>query len=304
MPPRLRATALRWNGEQGAAWLAGLPAQVAAAARRWSLDVGAPFLPGGQAAWVAPVTRADGTGAVLKVTFPHREATHEAAGLRLWGGAGAIRLLDVDETGYVLLVERCVPGTLLADAAAGADVVAAGSRLLRLLWSAPVADDHPFELLADVLAEWADGAVDRFGRGEAAGDPSLVAEGVDLMRRLPGDATEQVLLHQDLHPGNVLAAERERWLAIDPKPMVGDPAFDPVQLLVQTRPDPLGAADPRRAVRERLAVVADGCGLDRRRVALWGLARSVEWAGWHGHVGDPAAGADAMRWARVLATLA
>src|SRR5207253_7036929 len=88
-----------------------LPGLVADAAAAWELEVGAPFEPGGNVGWVAPVHRADGSDAVLKVECPGHRNPWAAKGLQHWGGRGAVRLLDSDEATQVLLLERCVPGT-------------------------------------------------------------------------------------------------------------------------------------------------------------------------------------------------
>ena len=81
-----------------------------------------------------------------------------------------------------------------------------------------------------------------------------------------------MLLHQDLHPGNVLRAERQPWLAIDPKPLVGERAFSAVPLV---RSFELG--NERRDVARRLARVSEELELDRERVRLWSLAQIVAW---------------------------
>jgi len=115
MPSYLAETARRDSDVAG--WIAGLPAIVAGLAGQWSLRVGEPFQPGGQCSWTAPVTDPAGTALVLKVgfRFPGGEERDEAAGLRLWGGNGAVRLHAAceSESAYALLIERCIPGTSL-----------------------------------------------------------------------------------------------------------------------------------------------------------------------------------------------
>ena len=117
-------------------WMAALPLIVDELARRWTLDLGRPFQPGGSASWVAPVRNAVGERLVLKVGLPHYEALHEAAGLRAWGGAGAVRLHDalvIDETS-ALLLEVCEPGTPLSELVSAAEQDAVIAGLLRRLW--------------------------------------------------------------------------------------------------------------------------------------------------------------------------
>ena len=256
-------------------WITGLPAIVAALADRWSLRVGEPFQPGGQCSWTAPVTGPAGASLVLKVGF--RSATgeerDEAAALRLWQGNGAVRLHAADESdsAYALLIERCVPGTPLGQALPEPeqDQVVAG--LLRRLWAQPHAA-YPFRPLAQMCAAWAG----EFERAYAAAgpadrlDPGLARAGIALFRTLPHTAGRQALLCTDLHGDNVLAAVRTPWLVIDPKPYVGDPAYDVLQHMLNC--ENRLAADPA-ALALRMADLA---GLDGGRVRQWLFARSVQ----------------------------
>jgi streptomycin 6-kinase len=257
------------------AWLALLPAVVGEVRHRWRLDVGPPFQPGGKTAWVAPAHDDRGRDLVLKVGWWHSEGRHEADGLRLWGGHGAVRLHAAEVVGdvaglqtSVLLLERCRPGTTLADRPGPEqDEVVAG--LLRRLWVVPPAG-HPFRTLQAMCDEWADEFELKRAAGRAGIDPGLARVGIDLMRTLPATADRSVLLCTDLHAANVRAAQRERWLVIDPKPHVGDPAYDPLQHMLncseRLRADPLGLA-------RRMAGLLD---LDHERLRLWLFARCVQ----------------------------
>jgi streptomycin 6-kinase len=258
--PRDLAEAL--EGEGRVAWLAGLPGTVRELAKRWSLGVGEPFQPGGSTAWVAPVVDAVGTELVLKVVCRHTEAAHEADGLREWDGNGAVRLYAVQEFDdtVALLLERCVPGTTLTcRPEPEQDMVNAG--LLPRLWREP-APGHRFrpQVMCD---EWAAEFEQKAASGRAPLDPGLAREGIKLFRTLPATAARQVLLSTDLHAGNVLAAEREPWLLIDPKPYVGDPTYDVLQHILNC--DDRLRADPP-ALARRMADLLD---LEVDRVLLW-----------------------------------
>jgi streptomycin 6-kinase len=256
-------------------WLGCLPQIVAGLARRWSLSVGEPFQPGGQCSWTAPATDGSGAALVLKVAFrfPGGEERDEAAGLRAWGGNGAVRLHATCESrsAYGLLLERCVPGTPLGNALPEPeqDIVVAG--LLRRLWAEPH-PARPFRPLALMCHAWADEFETEYAAAPPADriDPGLAQEGIALFRELPGTAASQVLLCTDLHADNILAAQRAPWLVVDPKPYVGDPAYDVLQHMLccegRLAGDPAGLAD-------RLALLA---GLDPGRVRLWLFARSVQ----------------------------
>ncbi|MGB9378023.1 MAG: aminoglycoside phosphotransferase family protein [Mycobacteriales bacterium] len=268
IPPVLSAAASAGGRSD---WLQGLSAAVHQLQQRWSLTIGEPFLPGGQTAWVAPATTSSGEEVVLKVAWRHPEALHEADGLREWNGDGTVRLHAaeiIDADTVALLLERCSPGTTLSmTPEPDQDVVIAG--LLRRLWR-ELSGDHPFRSLQGMCDWWADAYDEKVAAGPSTVDPGMAREAIALFRTLPATADRAVLLCTDLHAGNVLAAEREPWLVIDPKPYVGDPTYDPLQHLLncdaRLRSDPLGLAD-------RMADLLD---LDRQRMRLWLFARCVQ----------------------------
>jgi streptomycin 6-kinase len=275
VPARLQRGVRRWlSSEVGADWLERLPSLVLQAARRFDVQVGPPFDPGGQLAWVAPVRRHDGSDAVLKVSAPHPEADHEAAALGAWDGDGAIRLLGVADDLGALLLERA-PGSALLEAEAE-DVAPVGAELAARLHRAAPPPELPS--LTDVLGGWAD-ETERVAAatGRLDGDDLLVL-GLRLMRTAPDEvaSADQVLLHGDLNPTNVLRSRRAPWLAIDPQPMVGDPAYDGVRIVLQ--PDPLATSDPKDTLRRRLAIVAEVVQVDPERLRRWCLAQAVELA--------------------------
>ena len=251
-------------------WLAELPALVARIAADWQVDVGGPFLPGGATAWVAPALDPAGKEFVLKICWRHPEAVHEAAGLRAWAGAGAIRVFRAEELAEatVLLLERCRPGTpLRALPPEQHDLVIAG--LLRRLWIRPPSG-HCFRPLSDMCDYWASRYEHRSAAERSCLEGPQATEGIRLLRELPRTGGDVMLLHTDLHAGNVLAAEREAWLAIDPKPYVGDPAYDVTQHLfngVFVEQVDVGA------VARRMARLLD---LDLGRILRWLFARAVE----------------------------
>jgi streptomycin 6-kinase len=252
-------------------WLADLPAVIAETAAQWRLELGEPYLPGGQCAWVAPARGRRGEDLVLKAHWRHPEAEHEADALRFWDGNGAVRCFatkTLDHT-TLLLLERCDPGMPLSTRPEPEqDIVI--SDLLGRLWEQTAEDGHPFVSLQDMCDIWADHVEQEFEGHPRGFDPGLVRDGVAVMRELPKSADRAVLLCTDLHAGNVLSARREPWLVIDPKPFIGDPAFDPVQHMFNC--EERLAADPV-GLSERMAELA---GVDPARVRLWLFARAVQ----------------------------
>jgi streptomycin 6-kinase len=273
VPRYLAETASRVDGLHD--WIAGLPGIVAGLADRWSLSVGEPFQPGGQCSWTAPATDPAGAELVLKVgfRFPGGEERDEAAGLRIWDGNGTVRLQAAyeSESGYALLVERCVPGTPLGQVLPEPEQDRVVAALLRRLWAQPHTG-CAFRPLAQMCQAWADKFEAEYATRDASGriDPGLARDGIALFRELPVTADSQVLLCTDLHGDNVLAARREPWLVIDPKPYVGDPAYDVLQHMLNCE-DRL-AADPA-ALAARMASLT---GVDAARVRQWLFARAVQ----------------------------
>lgn len=259
--------ALEWlrPSEAGALWLDRLPQLAAEAAERWSLRLDQPY-PYAYASIAMPVTRSDGSGAVLKIQFPDRESEHEGAALERMKGGGAIRLIDHDPVRRALLLERCLPGTPLTsvDADAALEVMAG---LLARTWRPA---GPPFRPLAEEAAWW---TADLESTWHAAGRPferRLLDAAMEALRTLPSSQGEQVLVNQDLHAGNVLRAEREPWLVIDPKPLSGEREFG----IASTVRDATG----REAVLRRLDRLTSDLGLDRERARLWTMAQTVSWA--------------------------
>jgi streptomycin 6-kinase len=248
-----------------AAWLTRLPETLSAVARRWSLTLLDPFDSDEvSCSWVAPVVRADGLHAVLKLGMPHMEAEHEAQGLAFWDGDSTVRLFDFDEDLGGIVMERCEPGTALrALPEPEQDLVIAG--LLRRLWRAPI-PPHPFRPLSDMLKHWSDETLADVDRWP---DEGLVRDGLSLFDELSNTASLEVLLATDLHAGNVLESQREPWLVFDPKPFVGDPAYDAMQHLFNC--DLRLRADPDGTVRR----IADLLCVDHERVRLWTFARAA-----------------------------
>src|SRR5262249_10832360 len=135
--------------------------------------------------------------------------------------------------------------------------------------------DTQYELLGDVASDWAGMVRAQLDDLDPRFDAGLLLLGAQLLEELRRSTTRAVLLHGDFTPGNILAATRAPWLAIDCKPIVGDPAFDPSQFVLQVC-DPFGEPDPERIVDERFKRFADLIGEDAQRCAAWGVARESE----------------------------
>jgi streptomycin 6-kinase len=248
-------------------WRRQLPDLLDRLVGEWELQLGQPFT-GGMVGQATPALLPDGTAAVLKLVWPHHEARNEAEALELWNGDGAVKLLARNDDGTALLLERCDPGEPLStlELEAALDVYV---DLLPRLWKPAGA---PFQSLAAEAAMWAD-ALPR--EWEAAGRPferGLVDAALRAIEELASTQGEQVLLHQDVHALNVLSAQREPWLAIDPKPLVGERDFTIAPIV---RGSELGHG--RREVFRRFDRLTAELGLDRERARGWCIAQTIAW---------------------------
>jgi streptomycin 6-kinase len=195
---------------------------------------------------------------VLKLQHRHREDEQEADALERWNGDGAVRLLARDDERYALLIERCDPGTPLAQAAD--DPLGVLIELLPRLWK----DAEGFRTLTDEVAHWAlDGEVGALGR------------------ELAETQGELVLVHQDLHGENVLAAQREPWLVIDPKPLAAEREFAVAPIV---RSFELGHS--KEDALYRLDRLCAELGLDRERARAWTIVQTTAWSGGSDYVAE------------------
>ena len=249
-----------------AAWLERVPDLLAQRVEAWDLRPGEPYVVGA-AGSVVRVQRADGTPAVLKLVYPHREAEHEADALELWDGDGAVRLLARDD--WAMVIERCEPGLAVATLGgeAALDVLVA---LLPRLWKPAGA---PFRSLAEEAAWWIEYVPAEWERLGQPFERRLADAALEALRSLATTQGEQVLVSQDLHAQNVLSAEREPWLAIDPKPLVAEREFAIAPIV---RSFELG--EGRRAMRRRFDRLTAELGLDRERARGWALGQTIAWA--------------------------
>nr|WP_218849244.1 aminoglycoside phosphotransferase family protein [Nocardioides perillae] len=255
-------------------FLAALPGVVDGLVEEWRLTVDLPAgaePAHGYCALVVPVRTAGGAPAVLKVGFPHEEAEQEHLALRHWDGRGAVRLLRADPHRHALLLERLHREDLgdLWDVEA-CEVVAGLYGALHVPAPASV------RRLATYAEGWAAGL--RALPRDAPLPRRLVEQAASLAADLaaaPVDGGDR-LLHGDLHYANVLAASRAPWLAIDPKPLAGDPHSEVAPLLWNRWEELLGAhRSVRDGIRLRFHTVVDAAGLEEERARDWVVVRAL-----------------------------
>ncbi|MFD7611806.1 aminoglycoside phosphotransferase family protein [Streptomyces sp. NPDC059828] len=281
IPEALVASQIRWNGEAGRAFVEGLPGRVEELAGRWGLRVTGPSMHG-VASLVLPVVRErDGVRAVLKLQVLDSENAGEPLALRSWDGDGAVLLLDHDLDTGTLLLER-LAGPHLSSVEDDREAVRILADLLARLTSMP-APMTGLRRLGDIAAAMLERVPAAVGALVDEGEGALLRDCAAAVREVvdePGDR----LLHWDLHYDNILAAEREPWLVIDPKPMAGDPGFELLPALVNRFRSDAGATQWRfDLLTERLGLDREG----RERARAWTLGRVLENGLWDVAEGAP-----------------
>ena len=205
----------------------------------------------------------DGTLAVLKIASPDAEHAHLV--LRRWAGNGAARLLRADPPRRALLLERLRPESLETVPDVDACEIVAG--LYRRLH---VPAMPQLRTLTSQIEQW---STDFETLPRSAPIPHRLIEQAHALTRDFADGPNDTVLHGDLHYGTVLAADREPWLAIAPKPLNGDPHYE-IAPMLWNRWEEL-AGNIRHGVQRRFYRLIDAAGLDEDRARGWVLVRVV-----------------------------
>jgi streptomycin 6-kinase len=281
VPEGLARNVTGFQGERGREWLGRVPELVAEFALRWELTLGEPC-PGMFYNYLVRAVRADGTGAVLKLGVPGGPIGSEANALRAFDGRGCVRLLEADQDAGAMLLELVEPGRTL-DEVEDDDRAALFAAAVMKRVRRPVPEGRSFVTVVD-WSRGLDRLRKRFGRGTGPFPEPLVERAEGLYAELLESVTETWLLHGDLHHGNMLSAQREPWLAIDPQGVVGDPGYEVPPFV---RNNLSAAADPAGRVARRVSVLADALGLEPQRVLKWTQAEAVLSAWWQYEDNDP-----------------
>ncbi|MFF4550451.1 aminoglycoside phosphotransferase family protein [Streptomyces sp. NPDC001435] len=275
VPGELAASQRKFNGEAGRAFIADLPRRAEEFLRLWELRLDGPAMHG-VCALVLPVVRADRTQAALKLQPLDAESEGEPLALRVWGGDGAVRLLEHDEPSCTLLLERLDGTRALTDLPDTREAVRVIGELLARLTAA--AAPPGLRRLGDIARTMLERVPWALERVPDPADRRLLADCAAAVREVVGEPGDR-LLHWDLHYDNVLAAERAHWVAIDPKPLAGDPGFELLPAIDNRY-------EPGETVR-RFDALTDALALDRERARAWTLGRVLQNCLWEIEDGRP-----------------
>lgn len=265
LPEAVRAMGTR--GPRWQSWVDGLPRLIRDQLDEWELRADGPAFHG-YCSIVLPVRTHERRPAVLKAAFPDDESEHEHLALRRWAGSGAVRLMRADPHRRMMLLERLQQRNLNELWDIEACEIVAG-----LYGQLHVPALPQLRSLDECTARW---TADLTGLPRSAPVPRrLVEQAITLGQDLAGDpATTGTLIHGDLHYENVLAADREPWLVIDPKPMNGDPHYEVAPMLWNRWEELAGYV--RDGVRRRLSALVDAAGLDADRARAWVIVRMLQ----------------------------
>jgi streptomycin 6-kinase len=286
VPEALVSWHRKFFGETGRLWIDAAPDLAAALLDRWQLQPdGAATC--GAVALVLPVLRADGMPAVLKLQPVTDETVGEPDALRAWNGHGAVRLLDHDPESGSMLLERLDADRSLSTVSDDLAALQILSELLARLSAVPA--PAGLRRLSDIAADLLDRVPRALTLVRDPSQPRLIQACASALEEVLSEAGDR-LLHWDLHYFNILAPhpsdQREPWLAIDPKPLAGDPGFELLAALHNRWEEVVATGDVPRAIRRRFDLMTDVLGLDRKRATGWTLARVLQNTLWDVERGD------------------
>ena len=264
-------------GPEGESWLKTLPATIQDKGADWFLTLQPPFK-NMNYNYVAPAARADGSRVVLKIGTPNPELYTEIRALRLYDGRGSVKLLETDLNAGAMLLEYLDPGLPLFNLDDDERATSAACHVMRELHqAAPVVDAFP------TIATWAKGLAKLRSEFEGGTGPfprDLVEKAESDLGDLMNSMGKPALLHGDLHHWNILSSQREPWLAVDPKGLIGEPEYETGAWLRNPFPQILEWANPIETIKRRADQFATELSFDRQRVLAWGVYQAILSAWW------------------------
>ncbi|MFC5528897.1 aminoglycoside phosphotransferase family protein [Cohnella yongneupensis] len=282
LPEVFKRTIRSVHGKQGEAWLENFDELIRYCEQTWKLSIRHPYELSFN--YVAAVLLEDGTEAALKLSVPNKESRSEEQALRLFDGRGAARVIASEPDKGILLIEAVLPGYTLHKVQDDTEAMLAAARLMKRLWRPAPAEPHPFPK----VERWTEGLA-RLRQANNGGTGSLperlVALAETTFKQLLDTSGAPLLLHGDLHHGNILAGEREPWIAIDPKGVVGEAEYEVCSLMTNHLPD----SGQLEVLRRRVNALSEALQLDRNRILKWAMSFGVLSAWWcvEDGVGDP-----------------
>lgn len=269
-------------GPKGAAWLKTLPKVIAHAEQIYQLNIGEIFAHQ-SLNFTAKATNQHGKECVVKCCMPSMEVIQEIAALNHMQGPGMVRLLAAQEDKGILVLEKLTPGMMLSTVKHDVEATEIAASNMSQLWR-PIAQPHHRWRTTQHWFERLDRPLTLPNDFPA----HLIDQARAVAQELHRDMGEAVLLHGDLHHFNVLSTSHARWLAIDPKGVIGEKVYETGAFLRNPLPDIAAREDIRKTMATRIDIFSEKLGFDKQRIRAWGFAQAVLAAVWSldAHSGD------------------
>lgn len=295
LPQAFKTQIINTFGQEGQTWLVTLPALIDQCRQQFKLKI-QPCLPNLSFNYIAPTITADGMACIIKICPPNSGVDREIAALQYMQGDGIVKLLKSNQQQALLLLEKLTPGQPLARLKEDSQATTIAAELMQKLWR-KVPEQHNFSTTEHWFA--------RLGHPvnlPADFSTSLLAQAKSQAQQLHQDMTKTMLLHGDLHHFNILSSQRQPWLAIDPKGVLGEPAYEVGALLRNPIPDIATTMNTKKVLARRIDQLSDILNFDRHKIIAWGLAQAVLAAVWA--IDDQSQHANVfLKCAQVLATM-
>lgn len=268
---------IKAKGEVGIKWLKDIPQIIQKIEKNWDIKVGKPF--DLYFNYVVNAFKNDGTKVVLKIVFPNdKQFQSEVDALKVFNGEGCIKLLEVDLEHFTMLLEKAEPGVALDPWKNDNEATRVIASVIKKLGK-PVPSQHHFSDAKDFVTEIAE--YKQNYKGEKNPLPEyLIEKCEELINHLIKTSTKLVVNHGDLHHGNILSAQREPWLSIDPKGIVAEPAFETASMLRNPYPELGRQPNIDEILANRIHILAEELELNPARIQQWGLVQAILGAIW------------------------
>jgi streptomycin 6-kinase len=260
--------------DRGEKWLDELNDLITYCEQRWSFQVQEPFELSFN--FVAPAMFKDGSSVVLKLSVPNPEYTHELEALKLFKhhNRNMVRLLDSDSEKGIMILERLLPGEMLASIEDDEQATRIASRVMKNLWI-PARKDSPLPTIESREKSLLE-ISKNYPNGIGPISHSLLEEARVIFKQANDTAKENYVLHGDLHHYNMLSNETDSWMIIDPKGLIGEREYDIIQFLMNKLPD----GDFMKLIEKRIDIFLEEIGLNKERILMWGVCHSILSTAW------------------------
>lgn len=259
------------RGEKGKKWLKNIPTLVKDFEKKWGLKVSPPFELSYN--YVASTLREDGTPAVLKIGFPKdRQFQSEINALEVFGGRGAVKLLEADRDAAVILIDQVLPGTPLSSVKDDDEATRIIASVIRTLIR-PLPEKSKFISISEWTREVSDFL--KNPPKDTLIPLPLVKKANDTFEELIATSADPVLVHGDLHHDNILKSDKEGWVAIDPKGIASEREYETAAMIRNPYNKLRNTPDLTDLLRKRIQILSAELNFNPKRIRKWGFAQSV-----------------------------